>query len=225
MVADQVAAPDDAATITQLLDTDHARVIQALQHLVGPAAGTLQAPAERGLTHPAPAVAVGICRQNSENGDFIGADILMLAPGGMHDPIAAPSSLMAHGTLHDYDVGSRRQREPGTKKPSGFRLSGLWCRPRMRVLSSLFQAGGSPPPRLQGPPCKAALRRFCQVRLHHGHLPLGFFQLVGETTSHVPSAASRHGKRPCTAWGRLVRLVGAERVIVVSPTDRHGAAW
>jgi hypothetical protein len=171
MVEDQVAAADDPATVAQLLDTDHARVVQALEHLVGPASGTLQALAERGLTHAAPAVAVGVCRQNSENGDFIGADILVLAPGSMHDPIAAPSSLMAHGTLHDYDVGSRRQRKPDAKKPNGFRLSGLWCRPRMRVLSSLFQVGGSPPPCLQGPPCKAALRRFCQMRLHH-RLPL-----------------------------------------------------
>jgi hypothetical protein len=62
VVADQVAAPDDAATVTQLFDTDHARIIEALEHLVGPTAGTLQAPAERGLTHSAPADPVGVGR-------------------------------------------------------------------------------------------------------------------------------------------------------------------
>jgi hypothetical protein len=112
MVEDQVAAPDDAATVTQLFDTDHARIIEALEHLVGPTAGTLQAFPERGLTHAAPADPVGIGRQNSKNGDFISADILVLAPGSMHDPIAAPSSLMAHGNLHEFNVGSRRQRKP-----------------------------------------------------------------------------------------------------------------
>jgi hypothetical protein len=62
MVEDQVAAAGDAAAVAQLLDTDHARGVQALEHLVGPASGTLQASAERGLTHAAPAVAVGVCR-------------------------------------------------------------------------------------------------------------------------------------------------------------------
>jgi hypothetical protein len=62
MVPDQIAAPNDAATVTQLLDTDHAHIIQALEHLVGPTAGALQAFAERGLTHAAPAESVGVCR-------------------------------------------------------------------------------------------------------------------------------------------------------------------
>jgi hypothetical protein len=62
MAQDQVAAADDAATVTQLLDLDHAGLIQALEYLVRPAPGPLQAFPERGLTHTAPAGAVGICR-------------------------------------------------------------------------------------------------------------------------------------------------------------------
>jgi hypothetical protein len=62
MTQDQVAAADDAATVAQLQDLDHAGLIQALEYLVRPAPGSLQAISQRGLTHAAPAGAVGICR-------------------------------------------------------------------------------------------------------------------------------------------------------------------